>query len=283
MGIMTRVEVLDDMVCNLDGYLMASGADRVPDVGYSGWRWARIAIGEHGLGREWHLYREDGLEGAITPRDYEAHKSRQQQGEEAMKHKTLNEKLDILVEEYSRWAKWPSDLGEMGSCLAQRSGIDVECRIVDDETGFRPPRLELVYGGHIIGEQDFYEHQAHKARQQKGDPNAHESVRTAEQPAWNGDGLPPVGAVVEMKSPILGMWQGKYLEAEVIAVKGRTVIGWCADKGMSLWAHHNEARPIRTNEDDAVDEMLTVTDEHLSPEDTCRALYRAGYRKAEGV
>lgn len=122
-------------------------------------------------------------------------------------------------------------------------------------------------------------------RDQQGDPNAHESVRTPEQPAWDGDGLPPVGAVVEVAINS-GMFD---YSKQVVIVGHDNVLGRAVYRDMDWFdleydsALADDFRPIRTDEEKAVSEMVAVTDEHLSPEDTCRALYRAGYRKTEGV
>lgn len=205
MGNMTRREVLEDMVKRGDGYPDASGIERTPSVGYSGWRWARIAIGAQGLGREWHLYREDRSWGAITPRDYEAH----------------------------------------------------------------------------------------KARQQKGDPNAHESVRAPEQPAWDGEGLPPVGAVVEVSDG--GAFDGREGKVQAIVRSNGGEMALLSIGPVLYGVHQGGMRPIRSDEDKEVDELGEVLEGiydvmgeldlglHEWIRQVAQELHAIGYRKTEGV
>jgi len=107
-----------------------------------------------------------------------------------------------------------------------------------------------------------------------------------ESPAeWRGpeDGLPPAGAVLEAwfddgrrcwhKAHVVGYHPS---EANTIAV---SLIG--DHESRLIWSYMSGIRPDCSEEDRAVEEMVAATDEHLTPEDTCRALYRAGYRKQE--
>jgi hypothetical protein len=118
-----------------------------------------------------------------------------------------------------------------------------------------------------------------------GDPNAHETVRTPEQPAWSGDGLPPVGAVVEFRDHCAG----DAVLAHIVAhhSNGKEAI-WSesADDGQLFYGSPSEFRPIRTDEEKAAEEAL----ECIGAEDGDRAGVRdvvermlaAGYRK-QGV
>lgn len=136
-------------------------------------------------------------------------------------------------------------------------------------------------------------------RDQQGDPNAHESVRTPEQPAWSGDGLPPVGAVVEVAINS-GMFD---YAKEVVIVGHDKVLGRAVYRDMD-WsdleydsALADDFRPIRTDEEKAVGEMYDLAGKAYCKweEDTgepsliraieqvCKDLYAAGYRKTEGV
>lgn len=103
--------------------------------------------------------------------------------------------------------------------------------------------------------------------------------------AWNGEGLPPVGANCLMQSHILGMWANEWLEVEVLAHKPPLMIGWCEEKQIAIWS--DACRPIRTKEDEAVEHMKSVAGtSYVRPEYMemiTRALYRAGYRKTEAT
>lgn len=71
---------------------------------------------------------------------------------------------------------------------------------------------------------------------------------------------------------------------EILSINGE--YAWVRDagrpysKGTLYPVAHME--PYRTTaqraEDEAVDEMMSAVDEHITPEEICRALYRAGYR-----
>ncbi len=101
---------------------------------------------------------------------------------------------------------------------------------------------------------------------------------------WDGEGLPPVGAVCQIEA--MG---GRY-QCEIAAHFMQPeceVAAYTVENPDTGWKTLNYARPARfhsihSERDKAVQEMVAVTDEHLSPEDTCRALYDAGYRKQGG-
>ncbi len=114
-------------------------------------------------------------------------------------------------------------------------------------------------------------------------------LRPAAAPAWNGEGLPPVGTTCELRSR-----GGGWGEAE-IRYHGRGLCVW-------LWVRHDgntdqieyadspdrlEFRPIRTAEQVAAEERKKGVEEMLnhSPvgrsmfaKDFCEALYDAGAR-----
>jgi hypothetical protein len=96
---------------------------------------------------------------------------------------------------------------------------------------------------------------------------------------WDGEGLPPVGARVKFPTGVgVVMLPPDTNEVVIVAVTEDNQGGkeYCGEyRRVSACA----CEPIRSEREKAVAAMVAVTDEHLSPEDTCRALYRAGYRK----
>lgn len=98
------------------------------------------------------------------------------------------------------------------------------------------------------------------------------------------DGLPPVGAVVEFRDHGVG----GALVAHIVAhhVNGKEAI-WseCADDGELNYGSAGEFRPIRSEREKAVAEMLEAvgcTHDDYSRQ-MAERIYDAGYRKTEGV
>jgi len=95
-------------------------------------------------------------------------------------------------------------------------------------------------------------------------------------------------AEVEMKSESEATinasdWH-KNVETEIVAHKDGFAIGWC--KSVMKGCHGDKAhefRPLRTERDKAIEDMLLVIHEarhpHESLTDACQMLYAAGYRK----
>jgi hypothetical protein len=121
-------------------------------------------------------------------------------------------------------------------------------------------------------------------------PLTHENMRCIVKPIerkeWNGpeDGLPPVGGECEMKlADNLNYHKGH------VSYYGDEILVWVCN-GME-WSYSKSScnfRPITTEEDRAVDEMLLLDPYDMnsgvgmmSRQDFCRTLYRAGYRKQE--
>lgn len=103
-----------------------------------------------------------------------------------------------------------------------------------------------------------------------------------EQVEWNGEGLPPVGSVCE------AYLEGVWITCEVLKhgsesqITGAAAVRDISDNRLYWLA---DFRPIQSEEDRAVEEMLSFVDNGLyvadNPEAVCRKLYKAGYRKQE--
>lgn len=96
------------------------------------------------------------------------------------------------------------------------------------------------------------------------------------EPEWNGEGLPPVGTECECS------YDGDpYLRTEVVAVTEKMIV--IANKnnlGEDAFYHYQvKFRPIRSEREKAIDEMMKVVDHGLPSKELVARLYDAGYRK----
>ena len=95
---------------------------------------------------------------------------------------------------------------------------------------------------------------------------------------WHKSGeLPPVGEVCEAYIDYPPQW----VETEIVAHKDGFAIGWC--KSVMKGCHGDKAhefRPLRTEREKAIDEMMRVAAENWGNlQDCCERLYEYGYRK----
>jgi hypothetical protein len=149
-----------------------------------------------------------------------------------------------------------------------------------------PQGIQLASKGEVLGDwRDTLERRIESII-----PPTHENMRCIVNPIerkeWNGpeDGLPPVGGECEMKlADNLNYHKGH------VSYYGDEILVWVCN-GME-WSYSKSScnfRPITTEEDRAVDEMLLLDPYDMnsgvgmmSRQDFCRTLYRAGYRKQE--
>jgi len=103
-----------------------------------------------------------------------------------------------------------------------------------------------------------------------------ESEVTIKVSDWHKNGeLPPVGEVCEAYIDYPPQW----VETEIVAHKDGFAIGWC--KSVMKGCHGDKAhefRPLRTERDKAIDEMMEHCD-YLGSRDFAGKLFDAGYRK----
>lgn len=109
----------------------------------------------------------------------------------------------------------------------------------------------------------------------------------AESAEWDGEGYPPVGVVCEARN-----YHNRSAFEKAMVVhrtrKGVTLVEY-EDGDAGFLTAPADFRPIRSEEDRAVEAMLALDDYDtesynsgmMSRDDFCRALYRAGYRKQE--
>lgn len=99
------------------------------------------------------------------------------------------------------------------------------------------------------------------------------AIVTREQYGWDGTGLPPVGVECESKQFAQIDWH----KFRVVAVENEHVFGFWNDKvGVCLDSTHWMFRPLRTEAERAIDEMIQLSGVSTG---AAKILYDAGYRK----
>lgn len=106
-----------------------------------------------------------------------------------------------------------------------------------------------------------------------------------EAPAWDGDCPPPVGCVCEGHVQDTAR-QWRWVAVEVLMQKENECAVHVPSMGVLRWC--DEFRPIRSQEDRAVEEMAEAIEDcgaismrQSTAMEVARAIYRAGYRKEE--
>lgn len=105
--------------------------------------------------------------------------------------------------------------------------------------------------------------------------DSYRDAQDPEPPAWDGEGLPPVGCECEFEYCEVGAW----VNAKVIGYDGPACVVALDGFGYFGSDRPGDFRPLRSAEDRAVEEMQRITADAGSVEGGFRALYRAGYRK----
>ena len=94
-----------------------------------------------------------------------------------------------------------------------------------------------------------------------------------EATCWDGTGLPPVGVECESKQFAQINWH----KFRVVATENGHVFGFWNDKvGVCLDSNHWEFRPLRTEAERAIDEMVRLSGVSIG---AAKILYDAVYRK----
>lgn len=99
------------------------------------------------------------------------------------------------------------------------------------------------------------------------------ALAASQKPAWNGEGLPPVGCECEIS------FSGKSLGQCEILFVGDSLIVWKQKPSQqegSGYHRHMNIRPLRTEAERAIDEMVRLSGVSIG---AAKILYDAGYRK----
>lgn len=89
---------------------------------------------------------------------------------------------------------------------------------------------------------------------------------------WDGTGLPPVGTICQMRDV-----SDKWVNVEIIANHKGFAHGWQDSTEDTYYSNkHCEFRPLRTERDKAIEQMLTIIDCHgVDPLNSAAAIYDA--------
>lgn len=169
--------------------------------------------------------------------------------------------LELLRQELPKRGGWPKG----ANFIAQDEGgstwgfINEPMKDEDDEWMDRPGR------GY------------HKRLGDLPEANDHSTaIVTREQyeaTGWDGTGLPPVGVECESKQ----FAQIDWYKFRFVAIENGHVFGFWNDKvGVCLDSNHWEFRPLRTEAERAIDEMVRLSGVSVG---AAKILYDAGYRK----
>lgn len=97
--------------------------------------------------------------------------------------------------------------------------------------------------------------------------------------SWHERGeFPPVGTICEMIDD-----KNTWLECEVISHKDGSCIGWIPSRKAPFYTYDkSEFRPLRTEREKAVEEMLDAAHQkgRVISKDACEIIYDTGYRKS---
>lgn len=95
-----------------------------------------------------------------------------------------------------------------------------------------------------------------------------------DKPEWNGEGLPPVGVTAYCT-----LTEENHLIVAHDIISSEKMALTCDNDG--YWgADEHHWKPIQTEEEKAIDEMVVIAKGKCWTKDVCNALYKAGYRKA---
>lgn len=105
------------------------------------------------------------------------------------------------------------------------------------------------------------------------------ALAAAQQPVWDGEGLPPVGAEVE--AHYLHATNAEWVFFRCVAVDCETAFGWTGKEPVGLSVSDYEFRPIRSERDKVIAEMRKVVTNYNKTDviHAIEQLYDAGYRK----
>ncbi|UTC25996.1 hypothetical protein [Phage vB_KsaM-C1] len=132
--------------------------------------------------------------------------------------------IDLLVQELPKHGGWPD-----GAAKAVSYSFIPGVHYWGGD-GFRVGYNDLIT--HALGEEEEVTREQYEA--------------AAQQPVWDGEGLPPVGCECEVRYRHGGTDWGKF---KCLAVDKGITFGWCDDEPVTLPDDCYEFRPIRSEAD----------------------------------
>ena len=181
------------------------------------------------------------------------------------------------------WIDWPG-----GECPVEKGTlVDVRYRngeenhhvgagISFDRTGSNPDNNAKDWNndGSSLDIISYRLHQPQQTEQPEvSEEDLNECIGQAPVTEWNGEGLPQVGCECESKQFAQIDWH----KFRVVAIENGHVFGFWNDKvGVCLDSNHWEFRPLRTEAERAIDEMVRLSGVSIG---AAKILYDTGYRK----
>lgn len=80
------------------------------------------------------------------------------------------------------------------------------------------------------------------------------AIALSQKPAWNGEGLPPVGCECEYQYKVHGSGWCRF---ECVAVDGKAIFGWSNNTPVALQLNTHNFRPLRTEAERKRDEAIS--------------------------
>ncbi|EPT7010016.1 hypothetical protein ACVR20_001516 [Cronobacter sakazakii] len=179
--------------------------------------------------------------------------------------------IDLLVQELPKRGGWPDGVAAM----AQDFDGDVQnyADTIDIKLGTYASGSSRIHGSYSL--------RKIKAAEDRGNSfvtreQYEAAIAAAQQPVWDGEGLPPVGCECEGRF-ILG---GKWFFFRCVAVDCGIAFGWAGKDAVTLDEGSYEFRPIPSEADKKRDEAVeALHDEYFShaPIDKVRDVLYALY------
>lgn len=86
------------------------------------------------------------------------------------------------------------------------------------------------------------------------------ALAASQKPAWNGEGVPPVGCECEYQYKVHG---SEWRQLECVAVDGKAVFGWSNNTPVALQSNTHNFRPLRTEAERKRDEAAEAIDFYM--------------------
>ena len=172
--------------------------------------------------------------------------------------------IDLLVQELPKRGGWPEGVNEIGQ--------DYDGELMFYVRGNARTRIYL----HLSSDhRDICCHNGDRVTKDR-----YESALAASQkPAWNGEGVPPVGCECEYQYKVHG---SEWHRFECVAVDGKAVFGWSNNTPIALQSNTHNFRPLRTEAErkrdtvlDAIYGALIKAEREHNRADEAEAVYEA--------
>lgn len=105
------------------------------------------------------------------------------------------------------------------------------------------------------------------------------ALAASQKPAWNGEGLPPVGCECEYQYKVHG---SEWCRFECVAVDGKAVFGWSNNTPIALQSNTHNFRPLRTEAErkheavlESICAVLEMVAQDYKREDEAKLIYEA--------